>query len=95
MQHYDSYCTSPSNTRYSTVAGKLSEIGHFSSSDTCRTAGVLTLVPDLVHLHYPTSLVIKALYTRTCRTGDTVWTDMIPIIQRYMALQYVSVQRGS
>jgi hypothetical protein len=31
-------------TRYSTVAGKLSEIDAFSSSDAYRVAGVLTLV---------------------------------------------------
>ena len=88
MQHYDSYCMSPRNTRYSTIAGKLSEIDSFSSSDACRTAGVLTLIPDLVHLRYPTSLVIKALYVRTRKTTNNVWRDMIPTVQRYMLLQY-------
>ena len=88
MQHYHSYCTSPSNMRYSTVAGKLSEIDSFSSSDVCRAAGVLSLIPDLVHLMYPPSLLSKALYVRTQHTANPVWAIMAPFAHRYMQLQY-------
>jgi hypothetical protein len=74
--------------RYSTVAGKLSEIDSFSSSDVCRAAGVLSLIPDLVHLMYPPSLLSKALYVRTQHTANPVWAIMAPFAHRYMQLQY-------
>jgi site-specific DNA-cytosine methylase len=88
MQHYSSYCVSPDSTRYSTIAGKLSEIDAFSSDDTARMLGVLSIVPDLVHLRYPISLVIKALYVRTRRTGDQIWSEMSHTVNKFMKWQY-------
>ena len=85
MQHYYSYCNSPSNTRYSTIAGKLSEIDSFSSSDEMRMLGVLSLIPDLVALQYPTNLVTKALYARSRRRDkEPIWSSLAPVTTAFM-----------
>ena len=95
MQHYFSYCNSPSATRYSSIAGKLSEIDSFSSDNDMRMLGVLSLIPDLVNLQYPVNLVTTALYRRATRFKNPIWSDLVSLVSIYMNWQKRCTQGGT
>ena len=95
MQHYYSYCNSPSATRYSSIAGKLSEVDSFSSDNDMRMLGVLSLIPDLVNLQYPVNLVTKALYRRAVRFKNPIWSDLVSLVSIYMNWQRRCTQGGT
>ena len=60
LQSYYSYCNSLRRQRFSTIVGKFHEIRHFSYPESNIRAGVISILPDLVHAKYPPHIVCNA-----------------------------------
>jgi hypothetical protein len=78
LQHFDSYGHAPSQLRFATVMGKLAEIAAVCSDSRWVIQAVCLLVLELSSLHYPPSLLKKALHRKSLQTSRRLWRDLIP-----------------
>jgi hypothetical protein len=84
MQHYLSFSQDRERMRLAVLLGKCCEVGAFSHPPLNVGLGVLSILPDLAHLGYPFALVKKAFKIMSRRTGNMIWSAIVPLVGRIM-----------